>query len=177
MAPPLSLPNIVQFADNSSAAKPDLIEDIGPMVAPPIKRPEPPPLLNSLDELKPRESRQKRLLDIQPAKVDEVKLEMPPVKVAPPSESDAPKLVIPPMVVSDLESPPEPAPEEAPPPQDLRPDITEESVREALAADESPVPQDSRQTRRGSPAEIISPGRTRIGPEGPSGFDANTGAD
>ena len=46
------------------------------------------------------------MLDIQPATVDEAELRMPPVTVASPSESDAPKLVVPPMVVSDLEPPP-----------------------------------------------------------------------
>jgi hypothetical protein len=149
LAPPLSLPNMVQVADNTSVAKPDLIDDIGPIEAPPIKQPEaaePEPLPNPLEELRAREPIQSRLLDIQPAKADEVKLEIPPVKVAPPSESDAPKLVMPPMVVSNLEPPPDPVPEEAHPTRDLRPDITEESVGKALAATASPVSEDPLKT-------------------------------
>jgi len=144
LAPPLSLPNIVQFADASTAAKPEL--DVGPMIAPPIVQPAPPPL-NPLDELMPREP---RLLDAQPAKVDEAELKMPPVKVAPASESDAPKLVVPPMVVSDLEAPPP----EPVPPQVMGPDITEEFVRRTLTENASPAPSDPLET--GSSPQIAN---------------------
>ena len=47
--------------------------------------PEGPPLTDALEELSSLEPRQKRLVDIQPAKTQEVKLEMPPVEVAPPA--------------------------------------------------------------------------------------------
>ncbi len=162
LAPPLSLPNVVQFAGNSSAAQSKL--DIGPIEAPPVKQPvevkPPQPLMNPLDELRSREPTQRRLLDIQPAKVKEAELKMPPVKVAPPSKSNEPKLVIPPMVISDLELPPpeplpsEPEPKEASPASDLRPDITEESVRKALAASASPAPEDP--LKAGSSSRIAS---------------------
>lgn len=170
LAPPLSLPNIVQFANNATAAEPESIEDIGLIEPPPIKQPEPvipesPPLVNPLDELKPREPRERRLLDIQPAKVDEVKLETPAIKVAPPLESDAPKLVIPPMEVSNLEPPPpeplppeplppDPAPQEIPAAAELNPDITEESVRKAIVANALPAPENP--LRTGSAPKIAN---------------------
>jgi hypothetical protein len=142
LAPPLSLPNIVQFADSSTAPKSEL--DIGPIEPPPMVEPPPPPR-NPLDELMPREP---RMLDIPPAKVDEAELRMPPVKVAPPSESDAPKLVVPSMVVSALEPPPP----EPVPPQEFGPDITEEFVHRTLADNASPAPADP--LRTGLPPQI-----------------------
>lgn len=136
LAPPLSLPNIVQFADSSTAPKSEL--DIGPIEPPPVVEPPPPPR-NPLDELMPTEP---RTLNIPAAKVDEAELRMPPVRVAPPSESDAPKLVVPPMVVSDLEPPPP----EPVPPRDFGPDITEEFVNRTLEDNASPAPADPLRT-------------------------------
>ena len=114
LVPPLSLPNLVQFADASLDERLELPQDIGPVEPPPVKvEPERPPMTNPLEDLHPMESRPPKPLEFQPAEAPEVKLEMPPVKVAPPSLMEEPKLVLPPMLANVPEPPPEePAPQE-----------------------------------------------------------------